>query len=281
MESKFVANLRILFVMVLNCRQMLQICLYLAVLMTKKIYFASDFHLGSPNHQASRIREDRIVRWLNAIEPDCSELFLMGDIFDFWFEYKTVVPKGFIRLQGKLASMSDAGIKIYFFKGNHDMWVNDYFTKEMGIQIIGDSFEMVREGKSFYLHHGDGLGPGDFKYKFLRKIFRNPVCHWLFSMLPPRLGLGIASGWSASSRAAGPKKEVFMGEHKEWLAIYAREQLQRQHYDYFIFGHRHLPLDLQLTSDSLYVNLGEWLTYNSYAVFDGKALTLDYFEPIN
>jgi UDP-2,3-diacylglucosamine hydrolase len=265
--------------MVLDCRQMLQICLYLAVLMTKKIYFASDFHLGSPNHKESRIREDRIVRWLNAIEPTCSELFLMGDVFDFWFEYKNVVPKGFIRLQGKLATMSDAGIKIYFFKGNHDMWVNDYFTKEMGIQIISDAFEMEREGKTFYLHHGDGLGPGDYKYKFLRKIFRNPVCHWLFSMLPPRIGLGIASGWSDHSRAAGLKEEVFLGEDQEWLAIYAHEQLKRQHYDYFIFGHRHLALNLQLTPDSLYVNLGEWLTFSSYAVFDGKALTLNYFEP--
>lgn len=249
--------------------------------MTKKIYFASDFHLGSPNHTASRIREDRIVRWLNEIEPSCSELFLMGDVFDFWFEYKTVVPKGFIRLQGKLASMSDAGIKIYFFKGNHDMWVNDYFTKEMGIQIISDEFEMVRDGKRFYLHHGDGLGPGDHKYKFLRKIFRNPVCQWLFSMVPPRIGMGIASGWSGHSRSTNDKEEVYMGMDKEWLAIYAREQLQRKHYDYFIFGHRHLPLNLQIAPDSLYVNLGEWINFSSYAVFDGNALTLNYFEKEN
>lgn len=205
----------------------------------------------------------------------------MGDVFDFWFEYKAVVPKGFIRLQGKLASMSDAGIKIYFFKGNHDMWVNDYFTKEMGIQIISDEFEMVRGGKTFYLHHGDGLGPGDHSYKFLRRIFRNPVCQWLFSLVPPRIGMGIASGWSGHSRSANEKEEVFMGADKEWLAIYAREQLQRKHYDYFIFGHRHLPLNLQLTPDSLYVNLGEWINYSSYAVFDGNALTLNYFEKEN
>jgi UDP-2,3-diacylglucosamine hydrolase len=249
--------------------------------MTKKIYFASDFHLGSPNHKASRIREDRIVRWLNEIEPTCSELFLMGDVFDFWFEYKTVVPKGFIRLQGKLASMSDAGIRIYFFKGNHDMWVNDYFTKEMGIQIISDEFEMERGGKTFYLHHGDGLGPGDHSYKFLRKIFRNPVCQWLFSLVPPRIGMGIASGWSGHSRSANDKEEVFMGTNKEWLAIYAREQLKRKQYDYFIFGHRHLPLHLQIAPDSLYVNLGEWINYSSYAVFDGNALTLNYFEKEN
>ena len=249
--------------------------------MTKKIYFASDFHLGSPNHKASRIREDRVVRWLNEIEPSCSELFLMGDVFDFWFEYKTVVPKGFIRLQGKLAAMSDAGIKIYFFKGNHDMWVSDYFTKEMGIQIISDELEMVRNGKSFYLHHGDGLGPGDHKYKFLRKIFRNPVCQWLFSMVPPRIGMGIASGWSGHSRSANDKEEVYMGMDKEWLAIYALEQLQKKHYDYFIFGHRHLPLNLQIATNSLYVNLGEWINFSSYAVFDGNAFTLNYFEKEN
>ena len=246
--------------------------------MTKKIYFASDFHLGSPNHAASREREDRILRWLNFIEPTCSELFLMGDIFDFWFEYKTVVPKGFVRLQGKLAMLSDSGIKIYFFKGNHDMWVNDYFTKEMGVQIVSDELEIERNGKSFYLHHGDGLGPEDHTYKFLRKIFRNPICQWLFSLVPPRIGLGIATGWSGHSRIANSTEEVFMGEDKEWLAIYSREQLQKKHYDYFIYGHRHLPLDLRLGADTRYVNLGEWITFSSYAVFDGNDLTLNYFE---
>ena len=251
--------------------------------MVKNIYFASDFHLGSPDEKTSRIRENRIVRWLNEIEPTCSELFLMGDIFDFWFEYRTVVPKGFIRLFGKLVQMSDLGIKIYFFKGNHDMWVDDYFTKEMGIQIISDEFEMERNGKRFYLHHGDGLGPGDRKYKFLRKIFRNPVCQWLFSLLPPRIGLGIANGWSSNSRAAGTtpdgvSKEKFVSIDQEWLAVYAKEVLLKTHYDYFIFGHRHLPLDLQLNEKSRYINLGEWLNFNSYAVFDGNELTLNYFE---
>jgi len=251
--------------------------------MVKNIYFASDFHLGSPDEKTSRIRENRIVRWLNYIEPSCSELFLMGDIFDFWFEYKTVVPKGFVRLLGKLAQMSDQGIKIYFFKGNHDMWVNDYFTKELGIQIISDEFEMERNGKRFYLHHGDGLGPGDRKYKFLRKIFRNPVCQWLFSLVPPRIGMGVANGWSSSSRAAGTtpdgvSKEKFMGMENEWLAVYAKEVLQKTHYDYFIFGHRHLPLDLRLNENSRYVNLGEWLNFYSYAVFDGNELCLNYFE---
>ncbi|WP_432708781.1 UDP-2,3-diacylglucosamine diphosphatase [Pedobacter sp.] len=246
--------------------------------MIKNIYFASDFHLGAPSYEQSRVRERRIVSWLNQIEPSCSELFLMGDIFDFWYEYRLVVPKGFIRLQGKLAEMSDSGIKIYFFKGNHDMWVNDYFTKEMGIQVISDEYIIERNGKRFYLHHGDGLGPGDEKYKLLRKVFRNPVCQWLFSLVPPQIGLGIGSAWSAKSRRDGLEEQVFMGEENEWLAIYSKELLAKEHFDYFIYGHRHLPLDLQLNENSRYVNLGEWMKYNSYAVFDGNELSLNYFE---
>lgn len=247
--------------------------------MTKNIYFASDFHLGSPNHKESRTREDRIVRWLSMIEPTCSELFLMGDVFDFWFEYRTVVPKGYVRLFGKLAAMSDAGIKIWFFKGNHDMWVQDYFTKEMGIEIVSDELLIERGGKTFYLHHGDGLGPGDANYRILRKIFRNPICRWLFSILPPKIGLGIATGWSSKSRIVNTRKEeVFLGEENEWLAIHSRQVLQKQHYDYFIYGHRHLPMIINLGSNSQYFNIGEWLGFNSYAVFDGQELHLKYFE---
>ena len=246
--------------------------------MKKNIYFASDFHLGSPDHAASREREDRILRWLSSITSDCSELFLMGDIFDFWFEYRTVVPKGFVRLLGKLGAMTDAGIKVYFFKGNHDMWVDTYFTQELGIEIVSDELVIEREGKRFFLHHGDGLGPGDSKYKVLRKIFRNPLCQWLFALVPPRIGLGIANWWSGSSKSARPDEEVFHGADHEWLVIYAKELLVKSHYDYFVFGHRHLPLDIRLSDKSQYVNLGEWMNYNSYAVFDGQELRLKYFE---
>ncbi len=249
--------------------------------MKKNIYFASDFHLGAPNYEESRKREDHIVAWLNFIEPTCAELFLMGDVFDFWFEYKKVIPKGFIRLQGKLAQMADAGIKIYFFKGNHDMWVDDYFTKEIGIEIISDELKIERNGKKFYLHHGDGLGPGDEKYKFLRQVFRNPICQGLFSILPTRLGMFIANGWSGSSRMASNKKEVFLGDENEWLAIYAKEELKKEHFDYFIFGHRHLPLDIRLNANARYLNIGEWINYNSYGVFDGEELKLEYFKAVS
>lgn len=248
--------------------------------MKNKIYFASDFHLGTPNHAESRSREDRVIRWLNSIESTCSELFLMGDVFDFWFEYHTVVPKGFVRLQGKLAAMTDAGTKVYFFKGNHDMWVNTYFSEELGVQIVSDEMVMERGGKRFFLHHGDGLGPGDRKYKFLRRIFRNPVCQWLFALIPPRIGLGIANWWSRSSRLANHKEEVFNGVEYEWLATYAKELLRKERYDYFIFGHRHLPLDIMLDDHARYVNTGEWINFNSYAVFDGNDLSLKYFEKI-
>jgi UDP-2,3-diacylglucosamine hydrolase len=246
--------------------------------MTKKIYFASDFHLGTPTYRASREREAKIIQWLDFISADCSELFLMGDIFDFWFEYKYVIPKGFVRLQGKIAQMTDAGIQVYFFKGNHDMWVRDYFVKELGMQIVSDEMTMERAGKRFYLHHGDGLGPGDRKYKFLRKIFRNPLCQWLFGVIPPAIGMGIANAWSQRSRAAQPNVEQFLGVEKEWLAIYANEVLQKQHFDYFVFGHRHLPMEITLNEPSTYINIGEWLTYNSYGVFDGETMKLAYFK---
>lgn len=246
--------------------------------MDKKIYFASDFHLGSPNELESRQREASIVSWLSFIEPDCGELFLMGDIFDFWFEYRKVIPKGFVRLQGKLAQMSDSGVKIWFFKGNHDMWVNDYFTKEIGLEIVSDELIIERGGKKFYLHHGDGLGPGDAKYKFLRKIFRNPVCQWLFSLVPPLIGLSIANGWSGHSKKHGGN-QTFLGEDREWLAIFAKEQLTKQHFDYFVFGHRHLPMDIHLAPNCRYVNTGEWMNYRSYAVFDGSDLFLRYYQP--
>lgn len=243
-----------------------------------KIYFASDFHLGMPDEPSSRLREDRIVRWLIEVQKDAQELFLMGDVFDFWFEYKTVVPRGYIRLLGKLAEMADAGIKIYFFKGNHDMWMFDYFPKELGAVIIDDELEIERSGKKFYLHHGDALGPGDKKFKLLKKFFRSNFCQWLFARLHPNLSVGIASYWSRHSRLANNKKEEFKSEEQEWLVAYSRGLLKTHFYDYLVFGHRHLPLDIQLNEKSRYVNLGEWIYNCSYAVFDGEELRLAYFE---
>ncbi len=242
-----------------------------------KIYFASDFHLGVPDMISSRVREDRIVRWLDSIKNDAAEIFLIGDVFDFWFEYATVIPRGFIRFQGKLAELSDSGIKITLFKGNHDMWMFDYFGNELGISIVSDELVIERNGLKFYLHHGDGLGPGDNKYKLLKKIFRSRTCQWLFARLHPNLGIGLAQKWSNSSRAHNAELDSLGETEDEWLYIFSRDLLKKEYYDYLIFGHRHLPLDLRL-GNSRYINLGEWVQFNSYAVFDGEKLELKYFE---
>lgn len=243
----------------------------------KKIYFASDFHLGVPTYEKSLEREKRIVRWLDEIKQDAEEIYLMGDMFDFWFEYKHVVPKGFVRLLGKIAEITDAGIPVTFFTGNHDMWMFDFFPKELGVKLYREPIVREYNGKKFFLGHGDGLGPGDRGYKFIKKVFANPVCQWLFARLHPNFAMGMAHYWSKKSRLAnGTSDEKFTGEENEWLIVYAKEVLKQQHYDYFIFGHRHLPLDINL-GNSRYINLGEWIKYNTYAVFDGVNLELKSF----
>ena len=246
---------------------------------SKKIYFLSDFHLGAPNAAASLIREKKIIQFLNEIKEDAAEIFILGDLFDFWYEYKKVVPKGYVRILGKLAELSDSGIPLYFFVGNHDMWMNDYFQKELNIPVFFEPKEFIYSGKKFLIGHGDGLGPGDHGYKFIKKIFRNKVCQWFFGILPPYIGMGIAGYFSRKSRAqTGQTDEVFLGEDKEWLVQYSKEILQKQHYDYFVFGHRHLPLDIKLNGTSRYLNLGDWIKYNSYAVFDGNDMNLTYYN---
>lgn len=243
----------------------------------KKVYFASDFHLGAPNATASREREKRIVQWLNEVSKDAGHIFLVGDIFDFWFEYKEVIPKGYTRLLGKLAELRDNGIGISVFIGNHDMWMNGYFEEELDIPVYHEPQTYDIGGKLFYIGHGDGLGPGDHGYKLLKKVFRNPVCRWLFSVIHPSWGIALANYFSRKSRAAtGLELETFLGEENEWLAIYSKEVLQQTHFDYFIYGHRHLPLDLQVGPNSRYINLGDWLYYFSYAVFDGTNMELKY-----
>jgi len=244
-----------------------------------KIFFLSDFHLGAPNATDSLIREKKIISFLSAIEKEAEEIFVLGDMFDFWFEYKYVVPKGFVRLLGKLAVMADAGIKIHFFVGNHDMWMKDYFQKEMNIDVYFEPQDFVLKGKKFVIGHGDGLGPGDNGYKFIKKIFRHPISQWSFGMLPPVIGMGLANYFSRKSRAqTGTTNEVYHGEDKEWLVTYCKQRLEKAHYDYFLFGHRHLPLDINLDNNSRYINLGDWIQYFSYAEFDGEKLNLKYFK---
>lgn len=287
----------------------------------KKIYFASDFHLGYPDHQTSLTRERKIVAWLDAIKNDAQIIFLVGDIFDFWFEYKNVVPKGYIRLLGKLAELSDLGIEIIIFSGNHDIWIFDYFTKEMGIKVYRDFQEYeigvessefrvqslengVNDSKiinqeveqknfelctlnaklfTFYIVHGDGLGPGDFGYKYLKKVFESKLSQWAFGWIHPQVGISLATWWSGSRKDEERiKRELQFRGDSEWLWSFAKEQEALKHHDFYIFGHRHLLLDLPVSDNSRYINLGQWAydDENSYhfAVFDGEELVVKKYN---
>jgi len=245
----------------------------------KKIYFISDFHLGAPNYESSLVREKKVVAFLDTIKYTAQEIFIVGDMFDFWYEYKKVVPKGYVRLLGKLAELTDSGISIHFFIGNHDMWMNGYFKKELNIPVYYQPEIFERFGKKLFIGHGDGLGPGDEGYKFIKKIFRNKMCQWLFGVVHPSIGIGVANYFSRKSRQkTGNRDEIFLGEEKEWLIIYCKDVLRNEHYDYFIFGHRHLPLTVQLNSRSTYINLGDWIRNFTYAVFDGKTFELKKWE---
>jgi UDP-2,3-diacylglucosamine hydrolase len=245
---------------------------------SKSIYFASDFHLGVPDEISSREREMAVVKWLSEVEHDAKEIYLVGDIFDFWFEYAKVIPKGFVRLQGKIAELVDKGISVNFFTGNHDMWMFDYFEKELGVKIYRDNIVREYFGKKVMIGHGDGLGPGDYSYKILKKVFASKVCQWLFARIHPNLGMWVADKWSRSSRLANDSKEKFLGEENEWLAVYCREQLQREHYDLFIFGHRHLPLDIRLNDQSRYINLGEWVHHRTYLKLSEQGAELKKYQ---
>jgi UDP-2,3-diacylglucosamine hydrolase len=242
----------------------------------KKIYFLSDFHLGAPDRATSLVRERRLLAFLERIRQDAAAIFIVGDLFDFWYEYRTVVPKGYVRILGKMAELTDAGIPMYFFTGNHDMWMRGYFEEELQIPVYHEPRTFEFNGKKMLIGHGDGLGPGDRGYKFLKKIFRNRLCQALFGILPPAIGVGLAGWLSRRSRAMTSTEDgVFLGEEKEWLVIYSREWLKKEHFDFFIFGHRHLPIDLPLNGDgSRYINLGDWIRYYTYAVFDGETLSL-------
>ena len=245
----------------------------------KKIYFLSDFHLGAPDYASSLEREKIIVQFLDQIKEEAAEIFLVGDMFDFWYEYRKVVPKGFVRLLGKLGELSDAGISIHFFAGNHDMWMRDYFAKELNIPVYFKPAEFERRGKIFLVGHGDGLGPGDYGYKRLKKLFRNPVSKWLFGALPPVAGMGLANYLSRRSRAqTGASEETFLGEDKEWLILYSKAKLAEKKIDFFVFGHRHLAIDFRLNNGSRYINLGDWIKYYTYAVFGGDNLELRSYK---
>lgn len=241
----------------------------------KKVFFASDQHFGAPSTEASKIREARFISWLEAIQKEASALFLLGDLFDFWFEYNKVVPKGFVRVLGKLAQLVDQGIAVHFFVGNHDLWMNDYFEKELGITVYKQPQDITIAGVPFFMGHGDGLGPDDKGFKRIKKVFTNPIAKRLFQALHPDIGLRLGQYLSLrNKKLSGAAPLPFESEAQEWLVVYSRHKLTEKHRDFFLFGHRHLPLEIQLTPQSKYINLGDWVHHFSYAVFDGKKMEL-------
>ena len=244
-----------------------------------KIYFASDQHFGAPTAEKSKVREEKFVAWLDLVKKDATCIFLLGDLFDFWFEYNTVVPKGFVRVLGKLAELRDSGIPIHFFVGNHDLWMRDYFEKELNIPVYHEPKEFTFDNKTFYIGHGDGLGPGDYGYKRMKKVFVNPLCKWLFKWLHPDIGVALAQHLSVKNKLiSGDEDVVYRGEKNEWLVLYSKEILANKHYNFFVFGHRHLPMTLEIGKDSEYVNTGDWVSYFTYGVFDGEKMEVLPFK---
>lgn len=241
---------------------------------TGKIYFASDFHLGLPTGSPPVEREKKVVSWLNSIAPDAKEIYLIGDIFDFWWEYKLVVPKGFTRFFGTISTITDSGIPVHFFTGNHDMWIGDYLSSECGITIHTTPFTTLFNGKKFHLAHGEGLGTKSTGYKILLSIFRNKPLQVMYSALHPSIGVGIGLKWSLNSRLGKGITKEFLGEDGEDLIRYARSILENDKIDYFIFGHRHLAKIYKLQNETEIVFLGDWIKNGSYAEWDGNVLTL-------
>lgn len=245
----------------------------------KKIYFISDLHLGIPDEKKTLEREKLFCKWCDEIKNDAAELFIVGDLFDFWFEYKHVVPRGFVRTIGKLAELSDGGLPITFFTGNHDQWMTDYFEKELKIKVNRKPQQYEWNGKKIYVGHGDGLGKGDSGYKMMKLIFNNQFLKWMFTRLHPNFAVWLGKKWSRNNKLLnGKHEEKFLGEDKEWLIGYCRNILLKEHFDYFVFGHRHLAMDYNLSETSHYINLGDWLSFYSYAVFDGEKLALKYYK---
>ena len=245
---------------------------------SKRIYFCSDNHLGSPNRNLSLEREKIFITWLDQIKTDAQAIFFLGDLFDFWFEYKRVVPKGFTRLFGKLAELSDSGIDLFFFVGNHDCWIGNYFEDELGINVFHKKVDLNIDNYNILIGHGDGLGPGDNKYKFLKLLFRNPILKKLFSFIHPDIGISLGKFLSQKNKIISGDEKVFESEDKEMLFSYCKDVLKTKYYHFFIFGHRHIPLELDLGNNSKYFNTGDWITHFSYLVYDGNSFNLNYFN---
>jgi len=245
-----------------------------------KIFFISDIHLGLYPATKSFEREKIVVKWLDNIKDEAAELYLLGDIFDFWHEYHKVVPRGFTRFLGKLAEMSDNGTTIHYFTGNHDVWVYDYLPAEIGLTLYREHVIRELDGFRFYIGHGDGVGKADIGYKLLKAIFTNRILQWLFARIHPNASLAFGHRWSRSSRyAKGIVAEPYRGDEGEWQVVFALETIISDPFDYFIFGHRHLPYDIKIGNKTRVINLGDWITNFTYAVWHDKTLELHSIFP--
>lgn len=243
-----------------------------------KTYFLSDTHLGAGALEDPIGNERRVVRFLDSIKDDCEALYLMGDIIDYWFEYRYVVPRGYTRFLGKIAELSDCGVQVHWFTGNHDIWIKDYIPQETGAVVHRTAETAVIQGKRMFLAHGDGLGDDNRGYKLMARFFRNKFCQALFAAVHPRWTTALAYAWSRHSRLSGGQFPDFLGEDKEHLVRFAKDYLKREEIDYFIFGHRHIMLDLMLSRKSRLLILGDWITHFSYAVMEDGAISLETFE---
>lgn len=242
------------------------------------IYFISDAHLGSQVITNNRKHEQKLVRWLEMVRKDATAIYLLGDMFDFWFEYKTVVPKGYVRFLGKLAELVDAGIEIHFFIGNHDIWTFGYLENEVGLIVHKGPFVTRLGNKTFYMAHGDGLDSRDHGYHFIRHIFHSKTAQKLFGYVPPRLGQGLGYTWSKNNRKKILHLEnKYLGENDETIVVFAKQYAENNEVDFLIFGHRHIFLDLEIKNRKRVIILGDFVGIYSYGVFDGEDFRLEYY----
>ncbi len=239
-----------------------------------KAYFLGDFHFGSPNYKQSKKRELKILSFLNSIESDLKELFLLGDIFDFWYEYKEVVPKGFTRFLGKISQLSDKGINIHLILGNHDMWVLDYFQKELGMNVHHDIIKIRINNNLLMVGHGDGIGKGDFGYKFLKLIFKNKILRFLYRCIHPDIGIKL--GIFLSNRKKIGTKDYSISNN-ERIYNYCKQIESNSHHDYYIFGHSHQSIERKINNNSKYINVGDWIKNSNYLVVKNEQIKLKSF----
>ena len=259
----------------------------------KNVYFISDAHLGCLAIKHRRQQERRLVRFLDEIKDKAGAIYMLGDMFDFWFEYQTVVPKGFTRFLGKISELTDMGIEVHYFTGNHDIWCLDYLEKECGVVLHRNALTLEIGDQTFYLAHGDGLGDRDWKFRLIRSIFHNKFCQWAFRWLHPAIGVRFGLNWAKHSRLKHSSNTCqiaqssdcqmdgdppYQGEDKEPLVIFAKQYLKEHpDVDFFIFGHRHIELDLALSRQTRVIILGDWVSQFTYAVYDGERLYMENY----